>query len=155
MKNCLRVYASIANSNTGSYYTTTPNHSREIINGAMKVLRPRLVRVWNSLPRKWPDYCINNKPVMEGCDIVDYIYVLYRCSAQTDYKRRNIENFWWFYWWYKKIISRRLREDFHTLEISHRRTITGFLFLVERTSLISWNFTLHLGFNDDTRCNNN
>lgn len=79
---------SIANSDTGSYYTTTPNHSREIINGAMKVLTGlHWLECEIHYPEKLIDYCINNKPVMEGCDIVDYIYVLYRCSSQTDYKK--------------------------------------------------------------------
>ena len=27
---------------------------------------------------------------MEGCDIVDYIYVLYRCSKETEYKKQEI-----------------------------------------------------------------
>ena len=83
--------ASIANSDTGSYYTTKPNHSREIINGAMKVLTGLDWLDYEiHYPEKLIDYCINNKPVMEGCDIVDYIYVLYRCSAQTDYKKEAI-----------------------------------------------------------------
>ena len=38
-------------------------------------------------PEKLIDYCINNKPLMEGCDIVDYIYV---CTDVL--KRLNIKN---------------------------------------------------------------
>ena len=33
---------------------------------------------------------IDNKPVLEGCDVVDYVYVLFMCSQQTDYKKKEI-----------------------------------------------------------------
>tara|TARA_B100000989_G_scaffold166659_1_gene124589 strand:+ start:1815 stop:2921 length:1107 start_codon:yes stop_codon:yes gene_type:complete len=81
----------IVSKETGSYYSNTPTHSREIINGAMKVLTG-LDWLDSKIhyPEKLIDYCISNKPVMEGCDIVDYIYVLYRCTKETDYKKQEI-----------------------------------------------------------------
>ncbi len=81
----------IVSKETGSYYTNTPAHSREIINGAMKVLTG-LDWLDSKIhyPEKLIDYCISNKPLMEGCDIVDYIYVLYRCSKETEYKKQKI-----------------------------------------------------------------
>ena len=36
------------------------------------------------------DFCINNKPKHEGCDVVDYIYVLTKCSKQTNYKKEAV-----------------------------------------------------------------
>ena len=36
------------------------------------------------------DFCLANKPITEGCDVVDYIYVLYRCTKQTNYKKEQI-----------------------------------------------------------------
>ena len=27
---------------------------------------------------------------MEGCDIVDFVYVLYMCSKQTDFKKKEV-----------------------------------------------------------------
>jgi hypothetical protein len=82
---------SLVNPETGSYYKQTPSHSREIINGAMKVLSG-LDWLDSEIhyPEKLIDYCINNKPITEGCDIVDYVYVLYRCSKQTDFKKKEI-----------------------------------------------------------------
>lgn len=81
----------IVSKETGSYYTNTPTHSREIINGAMKVLTGLdWLDSQIHYPEKLIDYCINNKPLMEGCDIVDYIYVLYRCSKETEYKKQEI-----------------------------------------------------------------
>ncbi|MDC3103232.1 hypothetical protein OA408_00515 [Acidimicrobiaceae bacterium] len=81
----------IVSKETGSYYSNTPSHSREIINGAMKVLTG-LDWIDSKIhyPEKLIDYCISNKPVMEGCDIVDYIYVLYRCCKETEYKKEEI-----------------------------------------------------------------
>ena len=38
-------------------------------------------------PNKLIDFCLANKPEFEGCDLVDYIYVLYKCSSQTNYKK--------------------------------------------------------------------
>ena len=36
------------------------------------------------------DFCLNNKPEFEGCDLVDYVYVLYKCSIQTNYRKKEI-----------------------------------------------------------------
>ena len=41
-------------------------------------------------PEKLIDFCINNKPKHEGCDVVDYIYVLTKCSKQTNYKKEAV-----------------------------------------------------------------
>ena len=41
-------------------------------------------------PKRLIDFCLKNKPVLEGCDIVDYVYVLYKCSQQVDYKKQEI-----------------------------------------------------------------
>lgn len=76
---------------TGSYFDQMPKNSRQIINGAMKVISGL---DWIDSPIHYPekliDFCLNNKPVFEGCDLVDYIYVLYKCSNETNYKRSEI-----------------------------------------------------------------
>ena len=41
-------------------------------------------------PEKIIDYCLLQTPSSEGCDLVDIVYVLYRCSLETDYKRDEI-----------------------------------------------------------------
>ena len=43
-----------------------------------------------SMNQKLIDFCINNQPELEGCDIVDYVYVLFKCSQQTNYKKNEI-----------------------------------------------------------------
>jgi hypothetical protein len=82
---------SIADKETGSYFKIKPSHSREVINGAMKILSGLDWLDYEiHYPEKLIDYCIANKPITEGCDIVDYIYVLYRCTKQTNYKKEEI-----------------------------------------------------------------
>lgn len=78
---------------TGSYFSKTPKDNREIINGAMKVISGL---DWLNLeihyPGKLIDFCLDNKPVLEGCDIVDYIYVLYKCSLFSDHRNDEVLN---------------------------------------------------------------
>jgi hypothetical protein len=76
---------------TGSYFTKTPQSTREIINGAMKVITGL---DWLNheihYPKELIDFCIDNEPHLEGCDIVDYVYTLYKCSQQVDYRKKEI-----------------------------------------------------------------
>lgn len=82
---------SLNNQETGSYHHQRLNNSREIINGAMKVISGL---DWLDMPIHNPkrliDFCLRNVPVSEGCDIVDFVYVLYKCSKQVDYKKKEI-----------------------------------------------------------------
>jgi len=36
------------------------------------------------------DTCLSSLPRPEGCHLVDAVYVLYRCSQYTEYRRRDI-----------------------------------------------------------------
>lgn len=76
---------------TGSYFSAMPSNSRQVINGAMKVITG-LDWIGHEIhyPKKLIDYCLKNRPILEGCDIVDYVYTLYKCSRQTDYKKKEI-----------------------------------------------------------------
>ena len=42
------------------------------------------------IAKKIIDFCLNNKPVFEGCDIVDYIYVLNMYSKAVNYKKGEV-----------------------------------------------------------------
>lgn len=81
----------LVDQNTGSYFNKHPNNNREIINGAMKVitgldwLDERI-----HYPHKLIDFCLEHKPIEEGCDIVDFVYVLFKCSQETNYKRDEV-----------------------------------------------------------------
>ena len=81
----------IIDKETGSYFMQKPKHEREIINGAMKVISGlEWLDQEIHYPDKLIDFCLNNKPIMEGCDVVDFIYVLYKCSQQTSYKKNQV-----------------------------------------------------------------
>ena len=36
-------------------------------------------------------FALTNKPEFEGCDLVDYVYVLYKCSSQTNYRKKDVQ----------------------------------------------------------------
>ncbi len=77
--------------NTGSYHNKHINDQREIINGAMKVISGL---DWLNQeihePKELIDFCLKNVPETEGCDIVDFVYVLYKCSKQVNYRKKEI-----------------------------------------------------------------
>lgn len=85
---------SIVDSETGCYFKNNIPEKNELINGAMKVLTGL---DWLGEPVHKPDNlietCLLIKPEGYGCDIVDIVYVLYRCSKYTDYKKIEIDLF--------------------------------------------------------------
>lgn len=90
-KNLIKFLETKLNQETGSYYEKKPKSPRQVINGAMKVISGL---DWLDhpvhLPKSLIDFCLENKPEFEGCDLVDYVYVLYKCSTETDYKKKEI-----------------------------------------------------------------
>jgi hypothetical protein len=81
----------LVNTETGSYFINKPQSSREIINGAMKVISGlNWIEEEIHSPKKLIDFCLNNTPVHEGCDVVDYIYVLTQCSMNLNYKKNEV-----------------------------------------------------------------
>ncbi len=85
---------SIVNKNNGAYFKGSEPERSELINGCMKVLTG-LDWVEKSInyPEKLIDLCLESKPSQEGCDIVDIIYVLYRCQKETDYRKEEVKEF--------------------------------------------------------------
>ena len=81
------------NSQTGSYHNPNISDNREVINGAMKVISG-LDWLGSEIhhPKKLIDFCLDNKPYLEGCDVVDYVYVLYKCLKQENHRRKEIQN---------------------------------------------------------------
>ena len=43
-------------------------------------------------PEKIIDYCLNVNLNNEACDVVDLVYVIYKCSTQTNYKEKKSQN---------------------------------------------------------------
>ncbi len=85
---------SIVSKDDGSYYRYSKPERNELINGCMKVLTGL---DWLEKPIHYPEklivLCIQENPSQEGCDLVDIVYVLYRCHKETNYKEEEVKNF--------------------------------------------------------------
>lgn len=97
LKKIFRVFfEQLVDANTGGYFREELPENGELINGAMKVLT---ALDWLEIPIHYPerliDTCLVSPAMPEGCHILDALYVLYRCSRSTDYRRSDIENYSW------------------------------------------------------------
>ena len=76
----------------GAYYQGKNIGDSEKINGAMKVITGM---DWLGLeihkPKELIDICLSHKPNSEGCDLVDVVYVLFKCNQLTEYRKEDIE----------------------------------------------------------------
>jgi hypothetical protein len=84
----------LADPQTGAYFRGgSPNYEQRV-NGAMKVLT---ALDWLDIPIHYPqaliDTCLMRLPDAEGCHLVDAVYVLHRCLAQTDHRREAVREF--------------------------------------------------------------
>lgn len=80
--------------NSGFYFNGKFPENTELINGAMKVISGL---DWLNKPIHQPEkiieYCLKIKPSNEGCSLVDYVYVLYKCSKQVDYRKEDVKEY--------------------------------------------------------------
>ena len=83
----------LADPRTGAYFAgdTPPPH--QLINGAMKVLTGL---DWLDQPIHHPralvDLCLDAPVRGEGCDLVDAIYVMHRCTRQQPHRTEEVRN---------------------------------------------------------------
>ena len=86
--------SNLTNPENGCYYKGNVTSYSEMINGSMKVLSGLN---WLNIPIHYPekliDFSLNLKPSSEGCDLVDAVYVLHQCSKYTNYKKKEINNY--------------------------------------------------------------
>jgi hypothetical protein len=89
---CIHFFESLADAKTGGYFKEQVPEHGQLINGAMKVLT---ALDWLEVPVHYPerliDTCLERLPSPDGCHLVDAVYVLYRCSQQTQYKKAKIQ----------------------------------------------------------------
>tara|TARA_B100000900_G_scaffold405343_1_gene414809 strand:- start:26 stop:1132 length:1107 start_codon:yes stop_codon:yes gene_type:complete len=99
----------LVNKETGFYYRVLPNEKRELFNGAMKIISGLdWLNYEIHYPTKIIDYCLNNKPEFEGCDFVDFIYILSKCLESTNYRKKDVIN-----------LMLEISEDMELLYFSH------------------------------------
>ena len=84
----------IVNNKDGAYYRNRTPNQQELVNGCMKVLTGL---DWLDSPIHYPekliDMCLNINPSQEGCDIVDIVYVLYRCLNESNYREKEVMSY--------------------------------------------------------------
>ena len=79
---------------TGFYFKGSQPKDSELINGAMKIISGiDWIDGTIHYPEKIIDYCLNVNLNNEACDVVDLVYVIYKCSTQTNYKRKEIAEY--------------------------------------------------------------
>ncbi len=119
---------------TGSYFVGKPQHSRQIINGAMKVISGLdWLNKEIHLPNKLIDFCLDNKPEFEGCDLVDYVYVLFKCSSQSTYRKKEINDV--------------LLEVLDYLKLLYHKEEKGFSYFIERSQNYYYGINISSGKN--------
>jgi len=80
--------------NDGAYYEGQEISASEKINGAMKIITGMdWLNIKIHKPQNLIDTCLKHVPSREGCDIVDVIYVLYKCHQISNYKSAEIEDY--------------------------------------------------------------
>lgn len=92
-ENLIKYSNLLVNEDDGFYYKTKPSSIRELFNGAMKIISG-LDWLNHEIhhPKKIIDFCLINKPIYEGCDMVDFIYVLNKCSNQVNYRKKEVND---------------------------------------------------------------
>ena len=86
-KDIINFIDEVCDSQTGAYFINPKPSNRELINGSMKVISGL---DWLDEKIKYPekliDLCLSSNISHDGCDLVDVVYVLFKCSNQTTYK---------------------------------------------------------------------
>ncbi len=84
----------LVDKDSGFYFKGNTPSNQEIINGTMKIITGLdWINYEIHFPEKVIDQCLKISVNSEGCDIVDIVYVLYKCSLITDYKKKDIDNY--------------------------------------------------------------
>ena len=127
-------FESIVDSETGGYFIGPPPNHGMLINGAMKVLT---ALAWLEEPIHFPEKLIDTTlklhPRTEGCHLADAVYVLHRCSSQTDYNRDQIMD---YFLSVVDIINKHHNED------------GGFSYNVESTQTSYYGLPISKGLNE-------
>ncbi len=85
---------SLVNKEDGFYYFGDTPSVQEVVNGTMKIITGLDWINYNvHYPKKIIDLCLDFNINSEGCDIVDIVYVLYKCSLTSEYRKHDIDDY--------------------------------------------------------------
>ena len=115
----------LVNSETGLYHKGVQTNRHELINGAMKVLSGfSWINKEIHYPEKLIDFCLDTEFKNEGCDLVDIVYVLYRCYEESDYRRKDMVVY--------------LNKLLPAIKLHYYSELGGFLFPKEKSNSLLW-----------------
>ncbi|HUE88003.1 MAG TPA: hypothetical protein VMO26_18165 [Vicinamibacterales bacterium] len=91
---CGAWFEEILDGETGAYFRGPRPRHNELVNGAMKVLT---ALDWLNVPIHRPERlietCLMRPPSPAACDVVDAVYVLYRCGMVTTYRQGAVQSY--------------------------------------------------------------
>ena len=149
--------STIANPETGAYYKGITPSNQELINGSMKIISGL---DWIDHPIHFPekliDLSLSVNPETEGCDLVDIVYVLYKCSQQSTHRKKEIDLF--FSDMYSKIF-RHFKSDDGGFSYFTRKSQTYYYGVkiteglntadIHGTTLLLWALSMIFTFKED------
>jgi len=124
---------SINDKSTGTYFIGNKKDRDELVNGAMKIITG--LDWLNSeiiYPNELIDFCLNKKPSHEGCNVVDTVYVLWKCTQQTKYRRNEIINY--------------LLEIIEIIDL-HKFELSGFSYYLNKSQIYYYGLNITKGHN--------
>ena len=152
---------SLSHEDTGLYYLGKLPNKTESINGAMKVIT---ALDWLDeeihYPKKLINFCLSTKPSSFGCDLVDIVYVLYKCLIEVEYKRKEIISYLddiigLIYLHYKEeeggfsYAIEKSQDSYYGLTISNGLNQAD----LHGTILLTWALSMIFNVNEDTKFN--
>lgn len=94
LKEAVNFFTQSVDKETGTWFSGAKPEHYQLINGAMKVLTALdWLECEIPYPEKLIDTCLSSLPSPEGCHIVDYVYVLYRCTQITNHRCQEVSNY--------------------------------------------------------------
>lgn len=123
----------ISDKSTGTYFIGNIKNREEMINGAMKIITGL---DWLDgeiiYPNELIDFCLKKKPLHEGCHVVDSVYVLWKCSQQTNYRKKEIINY--------------LLEIIEIIDL-HKFEQSGFSYYLNKSQIYYYGMKITKGYN--------
>ena len=148
----------VLENSSGFYHRGIEVGQKEKINGAMKIITGL---DWINKPIHHPqkiiDYCLEVVPESDGCDIVDIIYVLYKCTNQSNYKKNEVVE---YLNKLKKIIRKNYHPEYGAFSYFSGKSQTHYYGLkiskgfntpdIHGTTLLLWALTMIYNLNGNT-----
>ncbi len=123
----------LVNKEDGFYYLGDTPSTQEVVNGTMKIITGLdWINYDIHYPEKIIDLCLDFSISSEGCDIVDIVYVLYKCSLTSEYRMHDIDDY--FNNVYIEIMKHYIKEE------------NGFSYFIDKSQVNYYGLKITKGF---------